>query len=1178
MVRSGWLAFALTALCAGPTSLCWADEVDLPRNPSISPAGDEVAFSWRGDLWKVPSEGGLAVRLSAHPSSDLRSAYSPDGRWIAFNSRRDGNLNVWLMSRTGSELRQVTFSDLGVVLGQFAPGGESLTVHGRIEGDVYRASRPYLVPTAGGPLRRLHDAFGSEAALSPDGRFVAFTRGESSWSRRNYRGPDSRDVWLYDLAEARFVQITTWAGNDGMPHWAGRRKLLFVSDRLHERCNVFVTELTEDGAGRLPPLPLTEFRDRDVTDLDAAFDGTRAVCTAWDALYRIELSPAAGAARLPERIEIEAPADALDTRRLQAIDREVSEAALSPDGKTLAVIAYGEVFVRALGEHEPTRRVTHSPARERGLAWAPDGVSLYFSSDRAGGESIYAAEVLLTKTELKARYASATAPESSASVAGTQSGSIAAPDSGSPPAEAASSEDGNDDAASGSDEGVAGQSGGQAGDKGEGKPKKPRRTGGKKKGAEQGDKSDSAGKTDKEPDKADQGPSAGDRWADALRFQVSTVVGGESLDRDPSPSPCGKWLAFRRGLGELWLKDLSSGEERLFLPGWDGQLHWRWSPDGRWLAYSQQDRNFNSEVFLAPVDGSRPPVNVSMHPDDDYDPVWAADGKSLAFVSTRDGSADVYLLYLDRALEGMDRRELEAHYEAAGKALKARKPLEPGARAELPALELDLERAYLRLRRLTDWPGDESGLVIAPDGSAVYFSGSEAGDPGLYRIRWDGKDKKQLGGEARLVGSDLSGAKLLAIGAQRAHLIPSGGGKAEVQPVSAQLEIDEAALASQKFREAARTLGETFYHPEMKGLDWPALSERYHALAIRTRTPDEFSEVASRLIGELNASHLGISPPPERSPLDQPSGRLGVDLVPSEGGFRVLRVLPGGPAAQVGMRLEVGDLISEVERRAIEPSDTWEQLLRARVGDDTLFTVRRELPGRDQPSELLLLLRPISFRAESDLRYQAWTEERRAAVERASAGRIGYLHIRGMNLPSLVEFERDLYAAAYGKDALLIDVRNNGGGWTADRVLASLTARVHAYTVPRGADPGHAEGYPQGRLYIQRFTKPVNMLCNEKSFSNAEILSHAFKTLGRGTLVGEQTYGGVISTGGTTLVDGTRVRLPFRGWYLPDGTDMENNGAIPDLRIPQTPEDESADYDRQLERATSDLLERLPKR
>lgn len=102
------------------------------------------------------------------------------------------------------------------------------------------------------------------------------------------------------------------------------------------------------------------------------------------------------------------------------------------------------------------------------------------------------------------------------------------------------------------------------------------------------------------------------------------------------------------------------------------------------------------------------------------------------------------------------------------------------------------------------------------------------------------------------------------------------------------------------------------------------------------------------------------------------------------------------------------------------------------------------------------------------------------------------------------------------------------------------------------------------------------MLCNEKSFSNAEITAHAFKTLKRGTLVGQTTYGGVISTGGFRLLDGTSVRMPFRGWYLPDGTDMENHGAVPDLLVPQTPEDESKEWDAQLNAAVVDLMKRVP--
>jgi tricorn protease len=278
------------------------------------------------------------------------------------------------------------------------------------------------------------------------------------------------------------------------------------------------------------------------------------------------------------------------------------------------------------------------------------------------------------------------------------------------------------------------------------------------------------------------------------------------------------------------------------------------------------------------------------------------------------------------------------------------------------------------------------------------------------------------------------------------------------------------------------------------------------------------------------------------------------------------------------MSLAEGDLITAINYQPIGLDHaTIEQALRGHTGDECIVSVTRaRADGPDLALDLLLI--PISFGREVGLRYDAWRNRNAELVTQWSNGQLGYIHIRGMDQGSLDTFERDLYAAAYGRKGLVIDVRSNGGGWTADRLLSSIMVQPHAYTIARGDTSGNNAGYPQDRLFIQRYTRPITMLCNEKSFSNAEITAHAFKALKRGTLVGQQTYGGVISTGGFSLVDGTFVRLPFRGWYLMDGTDMENNGAIPDLIVPQTPTDEAADqpwgYDRQLKAAVDELLGR----
>jgi tricorn protease len=348
---------------------------------------------------------------------------------------------------------------------------------------------------------------------------------------------------------------------------------------------------------------------------------------------------------------------------------------------------------------------------------------------------------------------------------------------------------------------------------------------------------------------------------------------------------------------------------------------------------------------------------------------------------------------------------------------------------------------------------------------------------------------------------------------------------------------------------------------------------RWLPLARRTRTAEEFNFVAGALLGELNASHLGIS---MRSPAQvqgEPNGRLGVDWRSVPGGFEIAAVVPYGPAAKGPMELLAGDVILAVDGREVLPADTLESSLAGRAGKETLLSVRRTVAGAAK--DLRVLVTPVTAGAENELRYDAWTAANEAKVRKLSKDRLGYLHIRQMSQGSLEEFERDLYAAAAGREGLVIDVRNNGGGSTADFVLASLMVQPHAYTVPRGADPSVKTGYPRDRLYIQRYVLPANLLCNEKSFSNAEILAHAFRTLRRGTLVGQETYGGVISTGADTTLDGTVVRTPFRGWFLADGTDMENHGAKPDLLVPQTPEAEARGEDPQLRAAVDDLLKRL---
>ena len=748
-----------------------------------------------------------------------------------------------------------------------------------------------------------------------------------------------------------------------------------------------------------------------------------------------------------------------------------------------------------------------------------------------------------------------------------------------------------------------------------------------------------------------------------MRFKIEPLISDpEQHVREANPSPDNTRIAYRRGRGEIMVMDLATRESVRIIPGWDPAIDVRWSPDGKFFAYSQDDQDNNRDVWIIPADASAPPKNITRHPDNDGAPRWSADGKMMAFVSERNNNeSDVFTVTLDKSLEGLQSTEREKYFKDAGEAARKRKvppvrdwspPKPPEPEAEKPATEAaaaaegakptadapstdtpaaepkpadapaadakppeeakpdaakaedapevakpaddkpaeakspwdpswSLDDAYLRVRRVTSLLGPEGDLEMLPSGENVIFGANGPSGQGLYNSKWDGTGQRKISARVSVRGLNFAGDQIVGVTGGKACLVPVNGtggnndGPGRTIDVDATIRIDLDKVYEQKFLEAMRLMEENFYHPTMKDLDWKGITQRYLDLARRARTASEFDSVANRALGELNASHMGIRSPGGSSPLAQPQGRLGVRTVNVPEGLKVTFIMPESPAAIARNPLRVGDIITHVDEAPIAEGSTLDSMMTGTTGRETWLTITRTFEdGRTASFDVSF--EPTSAGTIGALAYTATRLRAAQLVDEWSGGRVGYIHIQGMNQPSLDEFERDLFAAAHGKDGLIIDVRNNGGGWTADRLLASIMAPRHAYTVPRGADPSHTDGYPQDRLFIQRFSMPINMLCNEKSFSNAEIVAHAFKTLKRGTLVGMPTYGGVISTGSASLLDGTTVRMPTRGWYLLDGTDMENNGAVPDIIVPQTPEAEAASRDDQLKAAVEDLLKRLP--
>jgi len=700
-------------------------------------------------------------------------------------------------------------------------------------------------------------------------------------------------------------------------------------------------------------------------------------------------------------------------------------------------------------------------------------------------------------------------------------------------------------------------------------------------------------------------------WWQNETFDLKRLTQDAEVEQDLRFSPDGERISFIKGLGDLWTMTLEGKEPQRLVKSWDTPGY-DWSPDGQWVVYAVNDNNFNRDIWIIPADGSAEPVNVSKHPYDEYGPVWRPDGKVIAFTSQRlDRETDIFYLWLEE--EEYEKSERDRTVEKALKKMEdARKndekkdkdkdkeekpedeadPNEPDDEAKpeeekedekdkeekkdekkLPEVVIDFERIHERVRRIDIGGSSERGLFWSHDSKKLAFRATIDGKRGTYTVEIPEELEPKLltdktGSQARWLKEGnqivwLSGGKPASVSAK---------GEETAYGFSARQAVDRAAHFRAAFDLAWRAMRDHFYDERLGNRNWDAIRRKYADVAASAPDADSFGIVVNLMLGELNGSHLGFYPNrnssrSNRSDWNVTTAHLGVrfDRDYQGPGLKVRDVLPNGPADREVSKIEPNEVIVSIDGTNVDPEMDLTAVLNGPLDRDIHLDIRN---GDGETRDVVL--RPISYGNASGLLYEQWLRYNRRQVEALSDATLGYVHIRGMNWPSFQKLERELYAVGAGKDGLIIDVRNNGGGFTADHVLTLLCQPSHAITVPRGGGPG----YPEDRRVYATWSKPIVMLCNQNSFSNAEIISHAIKTLKRGKLVGVPTAGGVISTGGTSIMDVGFLRMPFRGWYvLPTGEDMELYGAVPDVIVWPEPGQMPAGKDVQLEKAVEVLRE-----
>jgi tricorn protease len=344
---------------------------------------------------------------------------------------------------------------------------------------------------------------------------------------------------------------------------------------------------------------------------------------------------------------------------------------------------------------------------------------------------------------------------------------------------------------------------------------------------------------------------------------------------------------------------------------------------------------------------------------------------------------------------------------------------------------------------------------------------------------------------------------------------------------------------------------------------------KYQPLVEYVGDRQELMNIINEMIGELNASHTGANAGGGGGAGETrvQSVHLGLDLEADQaaGRYKVTHVYENGPSDKDWVKVKSGDYLIAINGKPVKAGDNYWQLLNHRLNRKVEVTFNNKA---SEEGAWKSRIEPIPAGAFNQLRYERWVAERRQMVEKASNGRIGYLHIQAMNQPSLRKFEKEIRENR-DKEALVIDQRWNGGGNIEQELLAILVQRQYQVWQPRGTEPS-------GRPFAGYFGPKV-VLKNWRSASNAEMFPAGFKALGLGKTIGTPTMGAVIGTGSYSLIDGATVRTPGVGVFLADRgrTNMENYGVRPDILIENTPEDNLAGRDRQLDTAVQELLKEI---
>ncbi|MDG2021581.1 MAG: S41 family peptidase [Phycisphaerales bacterium] len=673
-------------------------------------------------------------------------------------------------------------------------------------------------------------------------------------------------------------------------------------------------------------------------------------------------------------------------------------------------------------------------------------------------------------------------------------------------------------------------------------------------------------------------------------------------------APDGKRVAISDRTGRLHLLELSTGDLKTIDRSEAGEItDIAFSGDSMWLAFTRPMPDAWSSVAIHAVRTGRT-IEVSNGLTQDGGPRFSRDGRYLFFLSDREFDPTLGTMDFEHVFLRPTQVWAIPLLIATPPPLPEVKDLTPGEDddasdevedddasdedqdedAEIDRLRIDADGLIERAVRLGLPAGNyeeilpiEGGLLVLDRPTETLLSEVWPAPPlgaangTLHHFDLDTANSTVVVEEVSAVRITRDASRIVLHGEDGFGVVETDGliGPIPVDLDSAPMLVDAPAEWAQILDEAWRLQRDFFWNPALNGIDWDSIRIKYQALLSRVGNRAELNRLIGAMIAELGTSHTyvwGGDVRLDSDPVDV--GLIGADLVPDGPRVRLRNILrsptwsdvPTGALGGAWQGVEENDILRSIDGEPVTVNVNPFSLLQNKAGDVV------ELGLSDEPGGTIRMVKVRPTDDEAELRYLAWVEGNRAAVEKASDGRLGYLHIPDMDGVGLSMFGR-LFNPQVGKDGMLIDVRGNAGGFVSQMIIARLARKPWAYSQGRH---GAAESYPARVL-----AGPRAVLIDQFAGSDGDIFPESFRLLKMGPLIGTRTWGGVVGIrADKPTVDGGITTQPEYAWWEPvRGWSLENSGVAPDIKVELTPTNWLDGVDPQLDRGIRWLLEELEK-